>query len=72
MIKKIVTLVLVSAVASVLVCNVIGCKKKTEPAAEEVKTAEEYKAEAEKEITEENMEQSLSDIEKNMEAETTE
>jgi outer membrane protein assembly factor BamD (BamD/ComL family) len=46
-----------------------GCSKDDTPAAEEVKSEAEYKADAEKEITAENMDQTLSDIEKDIEAE---
>ena len=43
-----------------------GCKKKGQPE-EQVKSAEEYKAEAKEEITEENMDDELSAIEKELE-----
>ena len=51
-----------------------GCKKRTSEApAEEVvvKTMAEYEAQAEKEITEENMETELQNIEKQMQQELT-
>lgn len=66
--KKILILIVILA-ATVLVVG--GCKKKTakQPA---TKTAAEYKAEAEKEITKENMAAELKKIEEQMEADLAE
>jgi len=53
--------------------SLVGCKKKSEPAETTedvvVKTAAQHEAEAEKEITIENMEAELEAIEKSMETE---
>ena len=43
-----------------------GCKKQSDDTDIEVKTDAEYKAEAEKEITEENMEDELSKLEESI------
>lgn len=59
-----------------LLCLMIvtGCKPQasTPNAQEEVKTSAEYKAEAEKEITTENMDKELASLEQAVEAEATE
>jgi len=64
MLKKI---FIILAIASLL-C-ILGCKK-SEPAAEPIKTAEEYKAEAEKQISEENMNSTLDSLEKEIKTDT--
>lgn len=46
-----------------------GCSKDDTSAVEEVKSEAEYKADAEKEITAENMDQTLSDLEKEIDTE---
>jgi len=48
-----------------------GCSKKgeTEPAEEQLKSVSEYQAEAQKQITAENMDQELEKIEKDVEEE---
>lgn len=60
----------------VLLCLLIiaGCEPQGSAPAEQeqVKTASEYKAEAEKEITEANMEQELASLEQAIDAEATE
>lgn len=56
--------------AAMLGLAAVGCKK--EPAgSEEVKTMEEYQTEAEQEITEENMDEELQQIESSIEQETS-
>ena len=55
MYKKIIALMILLAIGCVILT---GCKKKDE-APVEPKTADEYKAEAEKEITEDNLEAEL-------------
>ena len=63
MLKKIfIILALVS-----LLCFV-GCKKSPETPPETAKTAEEYKAEAQKQITEDNMNSTLDSLEKEIKA----
>lgn len=67
-------LVIVAVVSIVAFC-LSGCKKspsETEPNEPVVKTMAEYEAEAEKEITEENMDAELEKIEKELQKETTE
>ena len=51
-----------------LLC-IISCKKSAEPAAEPAKTAEEYKAEANKTINEDNMNSELDSVGKAIETE---
>ena len=60
MYKKIIALVILLAIGSVVLT---GCKKKGEVSAEP-KTADEYKAEAEKNITEENLDAEMEKLEK--------
>ncbi len=50
---------------AVLLINLVGCKKADD---EEVKSQAEYKTQADKEITERNMEEELSKIEAEMNA----
>ena len=57
------------AILLTLALGPMGCKKESEPPA---KTAEEYKEEADKQINEENAEKELSNIEKEIQAETAE
>lgn len=64
MIRRIFAAVIVIAIGASFI---VGCKK-DEPAEEAVKTAAEFKAEAEKEITEENFESELERMEKEIEA----
>ena len=61
MYKKVITLVILLAVGCVVLT---GCKKKDE-ASVEPKTADEYKAEAEKDITKKNLD---AELEKEIEA----
>jgi len=60
-------------VTSIMLCGffLAGCSKKgeTEPAEEQLKSVSEYQAEAQKEITAENMDQELEKIEKDVEQE---
>ncbi len=56
-------------IAALLTFGVAGCKKATSEQAAPAKTAEEYKQEADKEITEENMDAELQKIEKDLNAE---
>lgn len=65
MYKKLLCLFVVVALS---LCWAAGCKEDT-TATEEVKTEAEYKAEAEKEITAENADKALEDIEKEIDAE---
>lgn len=51
-------------------CWLVGCDNDSSET-EAVKTEAEYKAEAEKDITEENVDQALEDIEKEVDAELT-
>ena len=51
-----------------LLC-IVSCKKSTEPPAEPVKTAEEYKADANKTINEDNMNSELDSVGKAIETE---
>ncbi|MHC4639841.1 MAG: hypothetical protein ACYTBP_17675 [Planctomycetota bacterium] len=70
MLRKILIIVLLAG----LVC-INGCKKSSSEAPTEevvVKTMAEYEAQAEKEVTEENMEAELQNIEKQMQQELTE
>lgn len=54
---------------AVVLLAAAGCSKKEQPAAEPaVKSAEEFKAEAQKEITEENLAAELDKMEKEVEA----
>ncbi len=57
-------------VVMVLVLGIYGCAKKNPPAsqAEPTKTAAEYKAEADKQITEQNADQELSKLEQEVSA----
>ena len=70
MLKKI---LIIMTILFICFGTLTSCKKKSEPpepAAEDVvKTAEEYKAQAEKEITAENMEAELEKLEKELNAE---
>ncbi len=63
----------IQVIVAILCVGILGgCSKKTEPAPteqEQVKTASEYKAEADKEITEQNMSEELNKIEKEVGAE---
>ena len=61
MLRKVIVVITVTAIG---VFSLSGCKKKSDEGA---KTAAEYKAEAEKEITKENMAEELEAIEKAME-----
>ncbi len=61
MLRKVLVIIIAAAIC---VFSLSGCKKKSD---EEAKTAAEYKAEAEKEITKENMAEELEAIEKAME-----
>jgi hypothetical protein len=65
MYKKLLCLV---AIVGLNFCWLGGCKEDT-TATEEVKTEAEYKAEAEKEITDENVDKTLEDIEKEVDTE---
>ena len=57
------------AVTLCLLC-VTGCSKKSQPPAQEkTKTAAEYKAEADKEIKQENADQELEKLQKSIDAE---
>lgn len=67
MYKKMLCLV---AIVGLSFCWLGGCKEDTTEV-EEVKTDAEYKAEAEKEITDENADKTLEDIEKQVDAELT-
>jgi len=67
MYKKLLCLFVIAALS---LCWFAGCKEDT-TATEEVKTEAEYKAEAEKEITAENADEALEDIEKEVDAEMT-
>ena len=60
-------MLIVICTAAMLAFTTAGCKKSEEPV--EVKTAEQYKQEADKEITEENMEAELEKIEEELNAE---
>ncbi|MBC8481600.1 MAG: hypothetical protein H8D47_02940 [Planctomycetes bacterium] len=55
-------------VTAVLLINFVGCKKAEEPETVEVKSQAEYKLEADKEITETNMEEELKKLEAEIEA----
>jgi len=62
-------LLVIAAATALVVALASGCKKSPEepqsqPAEQEVKTAQEYEAEAEREITKENMEEELAKLEK--------
>ena len=59
MLRKVLVII---AVAMISLFSLNGCKKSADT--EEVKTAAEYKAEAEQEIDEENMDEELERIEK--------
>lgn len=68
MLRKVVLIIAIAAI----VFSVSGCKRSSEEGVlgeEEVKSAAEYEAEAEKEIDEENMAEELDRIEQEMEAE---
>ena len=67
MYKKMLCLLVITALS---LCWLGGCKEDT-TATEEVKTDAEYKDEAEKEITDENVDKTLEDIEKQVDAELT-
>ncbi len=67
MYKKLLCLLVITALS---LCWLGGCDDDT-TATEEVKTEAEYKAEAEKEITDENADKALEDIEKQVDAELT-
>ena len=54
--------------AVVLLINLVGCKKVADEEAVEVKSQAEYKIQADKEITETNMEEELGKIEAEMNA----
>jgi len=64
---------MISVVVAILCIGILGgCSKEKEPATvpeEPVKTAAEYKVEADKEITEQNMDQELDKLEKEVGAE---
>ena len=62
--------VMTITVTFVLLFGIAGCKKKTDEAVQ-VKTPAEYKAKAEEEITEDNMEAELNKLEKELEADIT-
>jgi len=66
MFRKILMLVFIAAL---LTFSVAGCKKTTSEEAAPAKTAEQYKQEADKEITEENMDEELEKVEKELNAE---
>ncbi|MHC4337526.1 MAG: hypothetical protein ACYSTG_06200 [Planctomycetota bacterium] len=73
MMRKVLVIITAAAVISVFCLS--GCKKrpsKPEPGEEPIKTLEEYKAEAEKEITGKNLEEELERLEKEIEAEIRE
>ena len=65
-----------SIIAILIVCVVLiglgGCKKKTSEEADIVKTDAEYKAQAEKEITSENMFDELDKLEKSIDQDEAE
>jgi hypothetical protein len=61
MLRKVLVIIIAAAIG---VFSFSGCKKKSD---EDVKTAAEYKAEAEKEITQENRDAELDALEKAME-----
>ena len=54
----------------VLLFGIAGCKKKSDEPGQ-IKTQAEYKSQAEEEITEDNMEAELNELEKELEAEIT-
>ncbi|MFC1739817.1 hypothetical protein ACFL1G_12335 [Planctomycetota bacterium] len=63
-------ILIIMAILFICFGTLTGCKKKSEPSAEDVvKTAEEYKAQAEEEITAENMEAELEKLEKEINTE---
>ena len=55
---------------AVLLINLVGCKKADDEEAVKVKSEAEYKIQADKEITEINMEEELDKIEAEMKADT--
>lgn len=61
MYKKIIYLIVILAIGCVIIT---GCKKKDDVTADGPKTPEQYKAEAEKEITEENLSSELEKLDK--------
>ena len=60
-------LILTASIGILLSFVIIGCKKKTQEPVQ-IKTEAEYQAEAEKEITDENMEAELDKLEKDVDA----
>ena len=56
--------------AAVLLIGLVGCKKEDDTETVEVKSQAEYKARADEEITETNMQQELSRLETEIEADT--
>jgi outer membrane protein assembly factor BamD (BamD/ComL family) len=64
--RKLVVILVLTAMA---VFCVNGCKKDSSQTEQDVKTAAEYKAEAEKEIDKENMASELDELEKTLEEE---
>ena len=67
MYKKLLCLLVIAALS---LCWLGGCDGETTEV-EEVKTEAEYKAEAEKEITTENVDKALEDMEKELDADMT-
>lgn len=66
MLRKILAILILTVMVVVLVS---GCKKDSSQTEQDVKTAAEYKAEAEEQINKENMASELDELEKTLEQE---
>ncbi len=64
--KKLALVILIA----ILTISLYSCKKKEEPQEIEVKSKQEYKQQAEKEISEENMDEELQKLQEEIESET--